>query len=404
MSIWGMLIALVEIGLSLDLAYLYLLLLAGKLPARRAASPEAGRCLRFAVAIPAHDEASVIGRTVSSLRHLDYPVHQFDVHVVADYCEDDTARIALDAGAIVHERHAGPRGRKSFALEWLLAALVQDPRRYEAIVVMDADSQVAPGCLRIFNEKLLAGAQVVQGRHVIVNPGASVFAALADVDMRLNNRIRNQAKENLGLSARLMGDAMCFRREILEAHPWNGALSFSEDREYGLQLVLGGVRIHFASEAVSQGQAARRWRDATGQRLRWYGGTFALSKRYLRSLLTSAWRQRNLAAADLALELSLPAYSTLVAASTALAATLMLAGLVRTPWFAANGALLLLVWLYPLLGMLAERAPWRSLGALLLGPAYAAWRVWLGLRVRLQPDNVRWIRTPRSEEAGQSKT
>ena len=406
MLILGILIALIEIGLGVDLAYLYLLLAAGKVPASRAGAdaraPE--KNLRFALAIPAHNEASVIATTVANLMRLDYPAGQFDVHVVADYCDDDTAQLAQGAGAIVHERREGPRGRKSFALEWLVAALIQDARRYEAVVVLDADSQVAPDFLKVLNRKLLAGVQVVQGRHVIRNPEISVFASLADVDMRLNNRIRNQAKENLGLSARLMGDAMCFRREILEAYPWTGAHSFSEDREYGIQLVLHAVPIHFASEAVSTGQAAGHWSDATGQRLRWYRGTFGLSKPYLRSLLTSAWRQHNLAAADLALELVLPAYSTLVVSTALLAFLQLLSGAYRTPLFAINGLLLLLAWLYPFVGMLAERAPWRSFRSLAVGPVYAAWRVWLGLRVRLQPHRVTWIRTPRSEEPAPTKS
>jgi len=353
------------------------------------------------VAVPAHDEESVIGATVTHLRQMDYPLDQFDVHVVADYCTDATAQIARSAGAIVHERSEGPRGRKGYALAWLLAWLLDSPKRYDAIVVFDADSRVAPDFLRLMSRALAAGARVAQGQHVIANPEASVFSTLADADMRLNNRIRNQAKENLGLSARLMGDGMCFHREILETHPYD-AYSLAEDREYGVHLVTRGVRVRFVPEAISMGQAAVRWREATGQRLRWYGGAFDLQKRYLGLLLMSAWRNRSLSALDRVFELVLPAFSSL----SMLAVGLVIWQIVLGPhrdWtsFAASVCLLVMALLYPVLGLLAERAPRQSFYALVYGPAYAAWRVWLGIVARIRRGRIPWIRTRRAEEEEQ---
>jgi len=354
--------------------------------------------LRFAVALPAHNEESVIGATIARLRQMDYPADQFDVHVVADHCADGTVQAARSAGAMVHERSEGPRGRKGYALAWLLTRLLHSPRHYDAVVVFDADSQVAPDFLSLMNRALATGAQVAQGRHVIANPEASVFATLADADMRLNNRIRNQAKENLGLSARLMGDGMCFRREILEAYPFE-ARSLTEDREYGIYLVTHGVRVRFVPQAVSVGQATARWSDATGQRLRWYGGAFDLQKRYLGSLLASAWRNRSLDAFDSALELSLPPFSVLSVLAVGLVIFQAVLGTFRvSSSFAVSAFLAVVAFAYPFWGLLAERAPWQSFRALIYGPAYAAWRVWLGLMVRVRRGRVPWIRTRRAEE------
>src|SRR5262245_3716021 len=88
-------------------AYLLLLTL---LSARNPAPPRASRRLRFAVLVPAHDEATVIGRTLASLRALDWPRERFRVLVVADNCGDDTAVVARLAGATVLER-ADPDAR-----------------------------------------------------------------------------------------------------------------------------------------------------------------------------------------------------------------------------------------------------------------------------------------------------
>jgi len=392
-----LLICILQLIVGVGLAYHYLLLIAGGRSRRGAVGIESGD-LCFAVAVPAHNEESVIGATVTRLRQMAYPEDCFDVHVVADYCSDTTAQVARSAGAIVHVRSEGPRGRKGYALAWLLTRLLEGLQHYDAVVIFDADSQVAPDFLSWMDRALAAGAQVAQGRHVIANPDVSTFSALADADMRLNNRIRNQAKENLGLSARLMGDGMCFRREVLEMYPF-GAHSLTEDREYGLHLVTRGIRVRFVPEAISVGQATVRWSDATGQRLRWYGGAFDLQKRYLGPLLVTAWKSRSLDALDSALELSLPPFSVLSVLAVALLVLQAILWIVRFPSRLAPGALLAgLALAYPFLGLLAERAPGRSFRALMCGPLYALWRVWVGLRVRLRRGQVPWIRTRRQEE------
>jgi len=393
------LLALLQVLLGAGVLYHYLLLVAGAKAFRRAkagTAPELHR--RFAVAVPAHNEGSVIRDRVAGLCAMDCPPDLFDVHVAADHCTDATASEARLGGAVVHERSGGPRGRKGYALAWLLGRLLRDQARYDAIVVFDADSQPLPDFLCRMNEALDGGAQVLQGRHQIANPGAGVFAALADGDMRLNNRIRNQAKETLGLSARLMGDAMCFRREVLEQYPYQMD-SLVEDREYGLHLVAQGVRVRYLPGAVSRGQAAARWADATGQRLRWYGGVFELQRRYLRPLLRAAWKSRSVGALDLALELALPSFSTMALLAPCLLVLHWSLGVARAPVaFVTAAVLAALVCAYPFLGLLVERAPWHCCRALLFGPAYVAWRVWVALLARLRPGQVRWVRTPRAEE------
>ena len=395
------LVALFLLVIAAGLGYHYFLLWAGRQPSLRREVRPSSATLRYALAVPAHNEQGVIASTVQRLRQIDYPAERFDVHVVADYCSDDTALAARAAGAEVHVRDDGPRGRKGYALDWLIRRLLADPRRYDAIVVFDADSRVDPGFLTAVDPVLAAGAQVVQGRHVISNPHASHFAALADADMRLNNRIRNQAKENLGLSARLMGDAMAFRREVLEQHPWLEAGSLTEDRAYGIYLVTQGVRIRYTPDAISYGQAVARWRDATPQRMRWYGGAFDMQRRYVPGLMKLALRG-NPDALDKLLELTLPPFSLLALGSVGLLLLqAVLAAAVSWPQglLGVTAVLVLLAFLFPFLGLRATCAPGRAYRALLIGPFYVLWRAWIGLWVRLRYGRIGWVRTRRAGDA-----
>jgi hypothetical protein len=72
---------------------------------------------------------------------------------------------------------------------------------------------------------------------------------------------------------------------------------------------------------------------------------------------------------------------------------------VRGPLGPLASLLMLGAWvLYPLAGLLIDRAPAWAFGALLLGPAYLAWRLWIALLVRVRSDRIAWIRTRRREE------
>lgn len=375
--------------------------------ARQASLPPANssRRTRFAIAIPAHNEATVLSATLAQLQRQDYPPELYDVHVVADHCTDDTFEVAVTGGAIAYRRDSSPRGRKAYAIQWLLERILASNPPYDAIAIFDADSLVDPDFLQSMDSHLAAGEKVLQGQHIISNPGDSFISSLAAVDMRLNNRLRNQSRRNLNLSCRLMGDAMVFDAGVLRDHGWLGD-SLTEDREYGYELLLKGLRVHYVPQARSYGQATSSWKQAEPQRLRWYRGLIAMQRRLALRLLANAVRSRSFLRLDGALELLLPSFSFLAAASIVnlfltIGTTLFIpsaGGLLGV----SGAALLLFSWIsYPLLGLIIDRAPGWAYRALLFGPLYLLWRLWISVLVRLRGDRVAWIRTQRREEIDQ---
>lgn len=383
------------------LLYQLFLALASLLP-RSSPPPTELPHLRFAVAIPAHDESLVLPATLARLKQQSYPSSFFDVHVVADYCADDTAQVSSVAGAIAHERNEGPRGRKAYPLQWLVQRLLEHQPPYDAIVVFDADSLVDADFLSIVERHLRCGRQVLQGQHVIQNPHDSRVSAMAAVDMRLNNRLRNLGRSNLGFACRLMGDAMVFDTQVLRERGWPTA-TFNEDREFGYELLLRRVRAYYVPEALSFGQAASSWHQAEPQRLRWYRQVPAMQRRLAWPLIATAVRWRSLALLDGAIELLMPPYSMLAAlAALNLAMTLALSFWLPsgTAWLGVGGSACLLTgWiLYPVLGLILDRAPAWAFRALLCGPAYLLWRLWIALLLRVRGDRIGWQRTQRREE------
>jgi len=384
------------IVIALPLAYLYLLALGS---VRRPAAPPADQTNhRFAIAIPAHNEAAVIGQTVGRLRALDYPADRFDVYVVADHCADDTAAVARRAGAHCFERTGGPRGGKGAALGWLFERLWETGIPYDAVVVFDADTQVDAGFLRAMAARLARGDQVIQGQHRIRNPDDGWFPALTWATFLVDNRFQNQGRANLGLSAKNMGDSICLRADVLRRIGWGEGLT--EDYDLRLRLLLHGIRIAYEPAAIGYGEAPATWAIARKQRQRWLAGTYHSSRRNLGPLLRQAFRRRDPALLDGVAQMVFPSYSTL----TVLSVTALLLQLAADwIWRGHVPSTLLLLWLliigalvlYPFLGLALERAPLRAYLVILTGPAFILWRTWLAIVARFGRRPVTWVRTPR---------
>lgn len=381
-------------------AYLFLLALASLRPVPPPPRP-ARPSHRFAIAIPAHDEGSVIGDTVRRLRALDYPPHLFAVHVVADHCADQTASLARQAGAHVHERMSGDRSGKGAALSWLFQRVLTED--YDAIVVFDADTQVDPAFLRVMDARLAGGDQVIQGQHVISNPEDGWFPALTWAMFLIDNRFQNWGRASLGWSAKHMGDSICFHADVLREMGWGAGLT--EDYHLRQRLLLAGLRIAYEPAAVGYGEAPQTWSQAQAQRARWLRGTRDASRQLARRLLIAGIRHGDGMLLDGALQAHLPSYSTL---------TLVMVGLllvqIGVNWWwaqafspaviAAWAAVAGLLFLYPFFGLAQERAPLRAYLAIATGPLFILWRTWLALTVRLRRRSVPWIRTAHGRQDG----
>jgi hypothetical protein len=63
------------------------------------------------------------------------------------------------------------------------------------------------------------------------------------------------------------------------------------------------------------------------------------------------------------------------------------------PQIAAWAAMVVLLMIYPLVGLALEHAPARAYVAILLGPYFILWRTWLALLSRFGKKQVTWIRT-----------
>ncbi len=346
---------------------------------------------RFAVLVPAHNEETVIGRTLASLAALDYPRDQFDVWVVADNCDDGTGVVARAHGAHVEERHDTTLAGKGHALAWLLQRLHERGEEYDGYLVVDADSVLSPNYLRAMDARLEVGFQAVQGYYTVLPLHGTRAEALRGVALALVHYLRPAAKRALGLSCGLKGNGMCFAAPLTARHGWPTS-GLAEDVEFNLVLAAEGVRVAFAPEAIVRAEMPPSLRAASSQNRRWEAGRVAAMRAAL-PLLLHGLRCRDAAAVDGAIEQLVPPLSVPVVAATLCAAGGMA---LHAPWLSLLSLAALAVFaVYVGVGLALAGATWAQWRALVLAPLYIGWKATLYARVLLGPRQRTWVRTRR---------
>jgi 1,2-diacylglycerol 3-beta-glucosyltransferase len=383
---------LIALALPVSLACAYLF--AATILSRAVPAPAgSARRLRFDVVVPAHNEASSIARTVSSLLRLDWPREQFRVLVVAHNCSDDTAGVAHTAGADVLERNDPSEGGKGYALDFAFSVSASQGWA-DAVAVVDADSQASANLLESMAARLENGADAVQVHYGSLNPNATWRTRLMTIAMASFHGVRSRARERLALSCGIRGNGWCVTHRILTRVPYR-AYSLAEDVEYGLRLGLAGCRVHYAEESHVNGEMASSARLARSQRQRWEIGRLRLIRTLAIPLLRSALRSRRPLCLDLALDLLVPPLSYVVLGVAALSIASGLAcrsypSLSGWLWFCLADWLALLLYVF--------RGWWLSgtgLGgalALVHAPVFLIWKVLVMSTGHRTKD---WVRTGR---------
>lgn len=358
----------------------------GLLPARRP-----GRASivlrRMAVVVPAHDEEKNVARTVESLREARHPC-PVEILVIADNCSDDTARVAREAGATVIERDDPDNRGKGYALELAFERLFYAYPDLDAVMVVDADTSVAPNFFEACASWFSAGADAVQCRYTVRNADESTRTRLMNVALMAFNVLRPRGRSRFGLSAGILGNGFGLSRACLERVPY-GARSVVEDLEHHLELVRDGMRVDFVDDAWVKADFPVGERGADTQRARWEGGRFRMVREHAPRLLGDIVRGRVRMAEPLLELLLMP-----LAMHVGVLGVTLFVPFLPTQLAAAFG--LSVVGAHVGAALLVGRAEAGDLLALLRAPMYVAWKLKLLPKIAdAARTDQEWVRTAR---------
>ena len=382
----------IALGLLVPIAVLFIECSAALLPGRCETWEAEGTRPRVAVLVPAHNEASEIGATLSTL--LPQLTDQDRVVVIADNCSDETAAIARTLGATVIERIDPDRRGKGYALDYGLRFIEVNPP--DVVVVVDADSIVHQGIIDRIARRADAVARPVQATYLMeqpANPGPKdSVSALA---FMVKNLVRPSGLERLGLPGLLTGTGMAFPWSVMQSVTLASG-NIVEDMQLALDLAIAGHAPVFCSDAKVTGRLPQQKQAAKSQRTRWEHGHLQTLLTQVPRLFKASVHQRRFDLLALALDLCVPPLSLLVMMWAAIMVGALLAIALGASWIPA-----IFLAIEGLLVLISIVGAWAKFGradlpvlTLLAVPFYLLWKIPLYLAFLVRPQ-TKWIRTER---------
>lgn len=359
---------------------------------RRARSPlpaPCGHTLRVAVVIPAHNEEKGIARTLLSLQRERHQQVDTRLVVIADNCTDRTAAIAAKLGAEVLERHDTEHRGKGYALAHAFEKISQ----VDWFIIVDADTDVAPGFLVQMRAAMRTGADALQCRYLVRDPMASARSKLAEVALSAWNVLRPRGRAAMGLSTGILGNGFALSRATLDRVPYS-AHSIVEDAEYHLLLLQSGLRVSWVDDATVRGDMPESAQAEGTQRARWEGGRLRLACERLPGLFKQVLRGH--------LRMLDPCADLLLLPLAQHCCLLLLALAGGPDWVQMLASVgLACVALHVVIALRITHAPLALWQALLGAPLYVLRKLLLTRRiVHAASRNATWVRTARDRSEG----
>lgn len=341
------------------------------------------------IVMPAHDEGTIIARTLAAL--LPELPPRCRVLVVADNCSDDTAAIVARSGAEVLVRTDPARRGKGYALAHARDHLAADPPA--VVMVLDADGATDRASIATMTRAALH--RPVQAVNLLSpDLAAAPMVQVSNFAFVIKNLVRQRGLWRLAGRVNLTGTGMAFPWPVFRDAGLATA-DIVEDLALGLELARRGQLPGFVPDATVW-SAASSAEGTLKQRTRWEGGFLATSRTRALPAILAALRARDPRGLWAGLSLAVPPLTLLLLldmAGLVLLAALVFAGASAGP--AAALGLLLLVSLAALaIAWARDGRRFLSAGAAARLPLYVLWKIplYLGL-ARKRPTG--WLRAGR---------
>ena len=350
----------------------------------------------FAIAIAAHNEEKVIGQILDNLRELDYPKELYDVFVICDNCDDNTAEIVKEKKVTALERVNNEKRGKGYALKWFFDLLFKMEKQYDAVVVFDADNIVTKNFLTKMNNNLLSGNEVIQGYLDSKNPDDSWVTISYALAYWITNRVFQLARKRLKLNAALGGTGFCLSTDVLKRFGWN-AMSLTEDLEFTMICTLNDTPVVWEHNAKIYDEKPVTMKASLRQRIRWLQGHWDCCFRYSGPLLRRAFSKGKFACFDAFVYLIQPskmildAFSFVMLISKFFFPSIPIIRLILPVWFWFIA--LFFRYAIPILALSLEGVSLKRMMAIIIYPIYGVTWIPVSIIGLIRKNNKEWNHT-----------
>lgn len=228
------------------------------------------------IMIPAHNEGSVIYKTVENILTLDYD--KYELILIDDRSEDNTAEVIKKIAeehpqikALIRDKNAFPG--KSAVLNDALEMAIG-----EAILVFDADARIKPDFIKNLLPKLEPeDVGAVQARKVISNRNDNFLTRCQDNEMALDTHFQ-VGRDAVKGAVELRGNGELIKRVALnDIGGWNN-YTITDDLDMSTRMHIKGWDIRFCPDVCVYEEGVLKYIPLIRQRRRWIEGSI---RRYL---------------------------------------------------------------------------------------------------------------------------
>jgi cellulose synthase/poly-beta-1,6-N-acetylglucosamine synthase-like glycosyltransferase len=264
---------------------------------------------KIAVLIPAHNEQLLIESTIKSVS-LQLGLNDMLI-VIADNCNDDTAKIAKDNGAIVLERQNSTLRGKGYALDFGIQYLKD--KNPDVVVIVDADCTLNEHCIEQISKAAIKYKQPIQALYLMSSASAnvSIKTKLSEFAWIVKNQVRPLGYRFFNLPCQLMGTGMAFPWELLKlVNLATGHIV--EDMKLGADFCNLGYPPKFWPSAIVRSEFPVSAEGLKNQRSRWEHGHIDIILKEVPKLILKAFKNRNISMLFMALDLLVPPLALLL--------------------------------------------------------------------------------------------
>ncbi len=237
------------------------------------------------IMIPAHNEATVIHKTIENVLQLNY--ENYEVIVIDDRSDDDTAVIIKELSNKYEKVEALVRDKSAFPGK---SAVLNDAMKIakgEAILVFDADARIEPNFLKDLVPALEPDdVGAVQARKVIANRAHNFLTKCQDNEMALDTHFQ-VGRDAVKGAVELRGNGELIKRTALnDIEGWNN-YTITDDLDMSTRLHIKGWDVRFCPDVCVYEEGVLAYWPLVRQRRRWIEGSIRRYLEHFTEVLTS---------------------------------------------------------------------------------------------------------------------
>ena len=260
------------------------------------------------IVVPAHNEELGIEHTLKSLQK-NLSKLQSKIIVIADNCDDQTAKQCSRHDIDVVIRNDSKLKGKSHALNWFIKTYSETILKYDTLCIIDADSTLSHNYFRISLEYFSRFSYKIM--QTFYTSQKSKAYSISKHALECAHHVRQLGLFNTTGTALLKGNGMFFNTKLIISNGWK-AHSITEDLEMSYNMIHQNHDILYCPAASVYGDFAQSGNTKEVQQRRWEGGRWLVLKHTMPSLIKNAISHKSLKQFLLAIDLSVPPMSVLL--------------------------------------------------------------------------------------------